>query len=237
MSTGAQQTDALRVERTQTAVAGEVARLTAALIGLLGLGPDTRLELDPPAPLVENLTLKDALAQAQASPSLEVVEAEQTAVKARSAANLARFAYVPGVAIIGGYVHQDALSDTVLPENFAYVGVIATYTLFDSLKRERAVKEAAAQQQAADLGVQLTKAKAAAAVKSAYMELERSRDAYHFARQMLSASRTGVRLVSNSDNAEASRARAEADVFRAEQRYREAYAALTLIADGQPTIR
>jgi hypothetical protein len=37
------------------------------------------------------------------------------------------------------------------------------------LKRERAVKEAAAQQQAADLGVQLTKAKAAAAVKSAYM--------------------------------------------------------------------
>ena len=104
LSTGAQQTDALRVERTQTAVAGEVARLTAALIGLLGLAPDTRLELVPPAPLVENLTLKDALAQAQASPSLEVVEAEQTAVKARSAANLARFAYVPGVAIIGGYV-------------------------------------------------------------------------------------------------------------------------------------
>ena len=63
LSTGAQQTDALRVERTQTAVAGEVARLTAALIGLLGLAPDTRLELVPPAPLVEKLTLQDALAQ------------------------------------------------------------------------------------------------------------------------------------------------------------------------------
>ena len=238
LGTAAQQTDALRVERAQAAVAGEVATLTAALNGLLGLAPDTRLELVPPAPLVENLTLKDVLARAQASPSLEVVEAEQTAVKARSAVKLAKFAYVPGVAILGGYVHQDALSDVVLPENFAYVGVAATYTLFDSLKRERAVKEASAQEQAATLGVELVKAKSAATAKSAYIELERSRDAYQFARQMLSTSRTGVRLVSNSENAEAGRARAEADVFRAERRYREAYAALTsLIADGQPAIR
>jgi outer membrane protein TolC len=238
LATAAQQTDALRVERAQAAVAGEVATLTAALNGLLGLAPETRLELVPPAPLVENLTLKDALARAQASPSFEVVEAEQTAVKARSAAKLARLAYVPGVAILGGYVHQDALSDTVLPENFAYVGVVATYTLFDSFKRERAIKEASAQEQAANLGVELTKAKSAATVKSAYIELERSRDAYHFARQMLSAGRTGVRLVSNSENAEAGRARAEADVFRAEKSYREAYAALTsLIGDGQPPVR
>jgi outer membrane protein TolC len=238
LGTAAQQTDALRVERTQAAVAGEVATLTATLNGLLGLAPDTRLELVPPAPLVEHLTLKDALARAQASPSLEVVEAEQTAAKAHSAAWLAKFAYVPGVAILGGYVHQDALSDIVLPESFAYVGVVATYTLFDSLKRERAVKEASAQERAAALGVELTRAKSVATVKSAYIELERSRDAYHFARQMLSASRTGVRLVSNSENAEAGRARAEADVFRAEKRYREAYTALTsLIADGQPTSR
>lgn len=100
------------------------------------------------------------------------------------------------------------------------------------------MKEASAQQRAAYLGVELTRAKAAAGVKSAYIELERSRDAYRFARQVLSASRTGVRLVSNGENEEAGRARAEADVFRAENRYREAYAALTsLIADGQPTIR
>ena len=238
LGTAAQQTDALRVERAHAAVAGEVATLTAALNGLLGLAPETRLELVPPTPLVENLTLKDALAQAQASPSPEVVEAEQTALKARSATKLARFAYVPGIAILGGYVHQSVLSDVVLPDNFAYVGVVGTYTLFDSLKRERAVKEASAQEQAATLGVELTKAKSAVAVKSAYIELERSRDAYQFARQMLSAGPTGVRLVSTSENAEAGRARAEADVFRAESRYREAYAALTsLIADGQPSIR
>ena len=74
-----------------------------------------------------------------------MIEAEQTAAKAHAAAKLAKLEYVPGVAVMGGWMHQHGLSDTVLPENFAYVGVLATYTLFDGLKREHAVKEAAAQ--------------------------------------------------------------------------------------------
>ena len=102
------------------------------------------------------------------------------------------------------------------------------------LKREHAVKEAAAQGQAADLGVQLTraKAKAAAAVKSAYFELERSRDAYDLARQMLLTTHAGVSFVSDNSDADSRRARTEADVFRAKIAYREAYAVLTrLLAD------
>jgi outer membrane protein TolC len=230
--TVAQQADALRAATAEALIAGKVATLTASMNGLLGLAPDTRLELVPPAPLVENLTLKDALAQAQASPSSDVVEAGQTFVKARSATKLTKLAYVPGVAVVGGYVHQDMLSDTVLPESFAYVGVVGTYTLFDSLKRERAVKEAAAQEEAAALGVQLARAKVASAVKGAYFELERSRDAYYLARRMLSTTHTGVSLVSDTQNAESRRAQAEADVLRAEFTYREAYATLTsLIVD------
>ena len=232
LGTVAQQADALRAATGEALVAGKVATLTASLNGLLGLAPDTHLELIPPAPLVENLTLNDALAQAQASPSSEVVEAGQTFVKARSATKLTKLAYVPGIAVVGGYVHQDLLSDPVLPESFAYVGVIGTYTLFDSLKRERSIKEAAAQEEAAALGVQLARAKVASAVKGAYFELERSRNAYYLARRMLSTNQTGVSLVSDTQDAEARRARAEADVFRAEMTYREAYATLTsLIAD------
>src|SRR5262245_23260019 len=232
LGTVAQQADALRAATGEALVAGKVATLTASLNGLLGLAPDTHLELIPPAPLVENLTVNDALAQAQASPSSEVVEAGQTFVKARSATKLTKLAYVPGVAVVGGYVHQDLLSDPVLPESFAYVGVIGTYTLFDSLKRERSIKEAAAQEEAAALGVQLARAKVASAVKGAYFELERSRNAYYLARRMLSTNQTGVSLVSDTQDAEARRARAEADVFRAEMTYREAYATLTsLIAD------
>jgi outer membrane protein TolC len=232
LRTAAQQADALRADTATALIAGNVATLTASLNGLLGLAPDARLELVPPAPLAEKLTLKDVLEQAQASPSAAVIEAEQTAAKAHAAAKIAKLEYVPGVAILGGYLHQDALASTLLPENFAYVGVLATYTLFDGLKREHAVKEAAAQEQAADLGVQLTKAKAAAAVKSAYFELERSRDAYYLARQMLPTAHAGVIFVSDNSDVDARRARAEADAFRAEIAYREAYAGLTsLLAD------
>jgi hypothetical protein len=71
----------------------------------------------------------------------QIVEAEQTAVKAHAGSTLAKMAYVPSVAIIGGYAYQTAIADSVLPRDFAYVGVMATYTLFDSGKRERSVKD------------------------------------------------------------------------------------------------
>ena len=218
----------LVAETTKTLTADKVATLTASLNGLLGLPLDTRLELVPPPPLVEHLTLNNALAAAQATPPLEVIEAEQTAVKAHSAARLSKLEYGPGIAVIGGYLHQRVLSGTILPEDFAYFGVVGTYTLFDSFKREHSVKETSAQAKAADLGAQLAKEKAAAAVKTAYFELERSRDAYFLARQLLSTPHARVLLASDggSDN-DSSRARAEADALRAEMAYREAYAKVT----------
>lgn len=223
----------LVVQTSGTLAADNVATLTASLNGLLGLPADTRLELVPPPPLVENLTLKSALAAAQATPPLEVIEAEQTAVKAHSAARLAKLEYGPGIAVIGGYLHQHALSSTVLPEDFAYVGVVGTYTLFDSLKREHSVKETAAQAKAADIGIQLAKEKAATAVKTAYFELQRSRDTYQAALQLLSATHARVKFVSDVADTDSSRARAEADVFRAELAYRTAYATVTNLIVGR----
>jgi outer membrane protein TolC len=223
----------LVADGARTLAADTVATLMASLNGLLGLPLGTRLELVPPAPLVENLTLKNALATAQATPPLEVIEAEQTAVKAHSAAKLAKLEYGPGIAIMGGYLHQHAFNGTILPEDFAYAGVVGTYTLFDSLKREHSVKETAAQARAADIGVQLAKDKAAAAVKTAYFELERSRDAYFLARQMLTTTHAGVRLVSDDPENESSRAMAEAVALRAEMAYREAYATVRSLMAGQ----
>jgi outer membrane protein TolC len=214
----------LVAETTKTLAGDKVATLTASLNALLGLPLNTRLELVPPPPLVEHLTLGNALATAQATPPLEVIEAEQTAVKAHSGAKLAKLEYGPGIAVIGGYLHQHTLANTILPDDFAYVGVVGTYTLFDSFKREHSVKESHAQAQAADLGVQLAKEKAAAAVKTAYFELERSRDAYFLARQMLSIPQPRVILASDNTDNDSSRARTEADVLRAEMAYREAYA-------------
>jgi outer membrane protein TolC len=225
----------LVADTSRTIAADKVAMLTASLNGLLGFPLETRLELVAPTPLVENLTLKNALQIAQATPSLEVIEAEQTSVKAHSAARLAKLEYGPGIAIMGGYLHQHALSGTVLPEDFAYVGVVGTYTLFDSFKREHSVKETSAQAKAADLGVQLAKDKAAAAVKTAYFELERSREAYNLARQLLpSTGQPRVRLASDSGATDdSSRARAEADLLRAELAYRQAYAKVTSLMTGR----
>jgi outer membrane protein TolC len=228
-----QQADALRADTATALMPGRVATLTASLNRLLGLPSDTRLELVPPAPLFENLTLTDALAQAQTTAPLEVMEAEQTAAKAHAAAKTAKLEYVPGVAVLGGYVHQDVVTDVVLPASFGYVGILATWTIFDGLKREHGVKEAAANEEAADLGVRLAKEKAAAAVKSAHFELERSRDAYYRARQMLSTMHAGVTLASDNSDAESRRARAEADVFRAEVTYRQAYATVTGLLAGR----
>ena len=76
-------------------------------------------------------------------------------------------------------------------------------------------------------------AKVAAAVKTAYFELERSRSAYHLARQLLTNAPADVRFVSDNSDADSRRARADAIVFRAEIAYREAYAALTSLLTGR----
>jgi len=156
----------------------------------------------------------------------EIVEAEQTAVKARAGSTLSKMAYFPSVAVVGGYTDQNALN-IVLPRSFTYIGLIATYTVFDFGKREHGVKEANAQAEAANLALQLTKAKTAAGVKSSYLELERSRQLVQLARRMASATRV-VNAAYRSDDpeVESAQAKMEADMFRSELEYRQAYARL-----------
>jgi argininosuccinate lyase len=79
--------------------------------------------------------------------------------------------------------------------------------------------------------VQLTKTKAAAEVKSSYLELERSRQLVQLARRMVSATKVvEASYKSESPDVESATAKMEADMFRTELEYRQAYARLkTLI--------
>jgi hypothetical protein len=52
--------------------------------------------------------------------------------------------YVPTVAAVGGYLFQNAMP--LVPSNFRYGGVMVSNNIFHFGKRERAVKEARAQQ-------------------------------------------------------------------------------------------
>jgi outer membrane protein TolC len=221
-----QETDMIASEKTVVLPASKVKELTASLNEMLGLPEGTTLELVPPEPLVENLSLKEVTDKAVAA-NAEVIEAEQTAIKAHAASTISKLEYGPNVAIVGGYANQTAISNFVFNRSEAYLGLIATYTVFDFGKRERGVKESSANAQAAELGVQLTKAKVAAAVKTSYFDLERSRTLTQMARRMAAATKV-VEASYQSDNpeVESARAKVEADMFRAELEYREAYARL-----------
>lgn len=221
-----QESDMIAAEKAVALPASKVQELTASLLGMIGLPEGTKLELVAPQPLVEDLSLDEVAAKAAAA-NPEVVEAEQTAVKAHSGSKLSKMAYFPTVAIIGGYANQNLMSNAVLPKDFSYIGVLGTWTLFDFGKREHAMKGASAQAEAADLGVQLTKAKVAAGVKSSYYELERSRKLSQLARRMVSATQViEASYKSDDPEVESARAKMEADMFRAELEYRQAYARL-----------
>jgi len=216
-------------EKAVVLASSKVKELTASLNEALGLPAGTKLELVPPEPLVEDTSLEEAVDTAAANAA--VVEAEQTAIKARAGSTLSKMQYFPSVAIIGGYTNQNALK-VILPRDFSYVGFMATYTVFDFGKRERGVKESNAQAEMAEMAVPLTKAKVTAEVKSSYFELERSRKLSQLARRMVSAGQV-VEASFQSDNPEVEpeQAKMEADMFRSELEYRQAYARLKSLMD------
>jgi outer membrane efflux protein len=231
---GAGQEEPELVEAKKTLVTGatEVKELNAWLNHLMGWPEDTELDLVLPDPLVESISLEE-VADKSAAANPDVFEAEQTVVKARAATVLSKLEYVPTVAAVGGYLFQNAIP--LVPSNFGYGGVIASYNLFDFGKRERAVKEARARLGMAEIAVQLTKAKVAADVKKTYFELERSRQLSQLAQKigssvalMMNASSTG-----ESPELKAARAKVETEMLEADLAHRQAYAHLKSLMGPQ----
>jgi outer membrane protein TolC len=204
----------------------KVQELMAALDDMLGWPPDTELQLVPPDPGFESITLREATDKALAA-NPEVIEAEQTVVKAQSAATIQKLAYVPTVAAMGGYAYQDNLIP-LLPHDFSFIGIVATFNLFDFGKREHTIKGANAQAEMAEIGLQLTKAKVAAAVKNSHFELERSRQLSELTRRLDSAIQL-QRASYEEDSAEIlaeKKVKVEAEMFQADLDYRQALARL-----------
>jgi outer membrane protein TolC len=181
---------------------------------------------------VENISLEQVAGQpAAANPDL--IEAEQTVVKARAAAALSKLVYVPTVAATAGYLFQTAIPAT--PRNFGYGGVMVSYNLFDFGKRERAIKEAHAQLEMAELGLQLAKVKVADNLKKSYFELERTRQLSQVAQKMGSSVGFLMNVSSNSESIEmkAARANVEAEMLEADLAHRQAFAHLKVLMGSQ----
>jgi outer membrane protein TolC len=207
----------------------KVKELTASLNGMLGWSSDTELQLVPPDPGFENIFLKEATDKALAA-NPEVIEAEQNVVKARAASTIQKLAYVPVVAAMGGYAYNaDVLP--LLPRDFSFIGLVATYNLFDFGKREHTIRGANAQAEMAEIALQLTKAKVAGAVKTSHLELERLRQLSELTRHLDSAiqlERTSYEKT-GAEIAAAKQAKVEAEMFQADLDYRQALAKLNTL--------
>lgn len=210
-----------------------VKELTASLDDMLGWSPDTELQLVPPDPRFEDISMKEATEKALAT-NPEVVEAEQTVVKARAASTIQKLTYVPVVAVIGGYAYNSNVLP-LLPRDFSFIGMMATYNMFDFGKREHTIKGANAQAEMAEIALQLTKAKVAATVKSTHLELERLRQLAELTRRLASAIQV-QRATYEENSAEitaAKKAKVEAEMFQADLDYRQALARLKTLMGEQ----
>ena len=229
---GLEEPELVEAKKARVTCATEVKELTAWLNHLMGWPEDTELDLVIPDPLIENIALEE-VADKSAAANPEVFEAEQTVVKARAATVLSKLEYVPTVAAVSGYLFQNAMP--LVPSNFGYGGLIASYNLFDFGKRERAVKEARARLGMAEMAVQLTKAKVAAEVKKTYFELERSRQLSQLAQKMGSAVALVMSVGSTGENLElkAARANIETEMLESDLAHRQAYAHLKSLMGSQ----
>jgi outer membrane protein TolC len=215
----------IKADDAVVTAATSVKELTALLNEQMGWPLDTELELVPPPPHFQEISLTEATNQALAT-NPEIVEAEQNVVKARAATTLSKLDYVPDVAVLGGYVYNSN-AVPLLPRDFTFIGVMGSYTVFDFGKREHTLKERKTQLEMAELAVQLTKAKVATSVKNSYFELQRSRELSDRRHQMTYALQLrNASLQENEQDATSSQAQAEADMFEADFEYSQALAKL-----------
>jgi len=226
------ETALLEARKALLAESDKVTELSGSLTDLTGIPEGPRLELIPPPPVVIE---SDSSAQ-QPRPVIvynpEIVEAEEAVVKAKAAHRLAKLEYVPDAVITGGYMFQTGIP--ALPDDFSWIGVIATWTIFDFFKRERTIKERGAQVTMAKANLEMVRAKAAAAAQKTVTDLDRTRRILELTRRVASMQLAMTpRDQDPGPEARAALAKAEAEMFQAELDYRMAYSQMKR-AEGEP---
>jgi len=189
--------------------------LTQSLNTLIGYPMDTPLELAAPAPASDTFSLEEATQQALTN-SPDVVEAEQTVVKAKAAVRLSKLQYIPDVAVIGGYSIQTAIP--ALPKDFSFIGFMASVNIFDFGKRENTINESEARLSMAEANLELVRMKVAANARNAFFQLQRNREIRNATLEVASVTKNP---------------KAEADMFQAELDYRAACQQLKQVMDGR----
>jgi outer membrane protein TolC len=117
----------------------QIADLEQQLNALLDQPACVHLEVEEPPFPPPPVSCADEAATLAVQASPEVREAEQNIVKAQAATEAAKVDYLPNVVVMGGYANQ-TIADYVQP-NIGYLGIQASWTLFEWGKRKNVVRE------------------------------------------------------------------------------------------------
>jgi outer membrane protein TolC len=217
----------------------QVAELQEKMNGLLDLPLCTVLDLvEPPLPVVPFRCADDVIGLALAV-SPEVHEAQETVAKVQAAVAAGKLEYVPSVAVMGGYVNQQA-QDYVQP-NVGFVGAVATYTFVDWGKRRSVIRERQALQAAAGLKLAQTEDDVRQKVVKAFREVTESQQTLQLAQEMVVLRKEAVKKATTPEamrnptavlEASKNAMLAEVDLVKADLAYRIAYVELMSLADG-----
>jgi outer membrane protein TolC len=219
---------AARYERT--AAIDRVADLDADLRELLGVAPDTPLELVSPQVSLDALEPLERYLTRAESANPELRTALTRVEQAQHAVRLARADFIPDVGLFVSHTYQDALA--LLPDQNSVVGVRLQWTLLDFGKRSSAVAERFATLRAARVAREQALAHTRAGVEKAYRRAARAESAAQAAIAALDARTLAERDVQaayrNGLQVAASQALGTATRMEAEVRALEALLALRI---------
>lgn len=200
--------------------------LTATLDDLLGLSPETPLQLDEQT-RAEPVSLPDraeCLRIAGAN-NTDVQAAEQAVVKARSGLTAAKEAYIPDVTGLARYSYQSGIP--FLVHNFGDFGFTFSWDLYDGGRRESEIRNARTALSEAEVHLAEVKSQTAVQVESQYDAVEQTRSLVAVAEEAFDTRdeiarvteqqlTRGAALPSASAEANAKRDAAKADSLQAE---------------------
>jgi outer membrane protein TolC len=218
----------------------QIAVLQAQMNALLDLPSCTVLELVEPAlPLVPYHCADEVITLAlNASP--DVHAAQQTILKADAAVKAGKLEYVPSVAVLGGYVNQQAAA--YIQPNIGYAGVVAKYTFLHGGERRAVIRERETLRAMASVKLAQVQDEVRQKAEKAFREIGESQDALKTALELVGLRKQAEKEAITPEafknpkdliKAVQDRLTAEVEAVKADLGYRQAYIQLmSLVGDA-----
>jgi outer membrane protein TolC len=216
----------------------QISDLTSELDDLLGLPPETELELEDAVGLVTPPPAREECMQKAYSHNPELRAAKEQVVKARAGLDAAHDEYIPDLGAYYTHTYQNGLA--FLTHNNDEFGAKLTWRIFDGGKRRGVVAERSAQLEEAEQNVQRLEGRIAVEIDKAYRKVERSKTMIEVAEESLALRKEGERIAQNQatagviqqsqyDEALSATAKAEAERLQAQLSYELAISELNKV--------